>query len=288
MLLQLINLLRFCIKFLLINRPFIGYIMNVISFLLLLASSVSNDFPEGDWVPLYYQENGQLDCHQRFFDQPFVLSFKGGALATNICNEIDYYYCIEENSLLLERVSEEQTLIGCTGLSEKIEERLVSKSIIAFEQFKDTLVLKFEHSTRLKLIRKERFNSTWYNDYYNGIGCKWPYKQEAQLSEFLNNEPVYIGPEEMPKLCGNMTAQEIADQNLRRMSWMDNQDFHEQVIIHLLIDKSGQVNSFRPVKLNKDVIEKEVNRLLKYMPVWEPGKIDNQPVNSYFPLILKF
>ncbi|MTI29059.1 META domain-containing protein [Fulvivirga kasyanovii] len=257
-----------------------------LSILLLFLDSPASNL-SGNWTALHYKDSNQLICHQRAGHFQPTLIFTKEVLIDKSCNEFTYSYSINDDIIKLEHVSPGRTLMGCPGLRENVEDLLSRNSTFKHQLTGDTLYLIFNNKEELKLMRTESLDMNWYDQYYREIGCKWPDVYYSISKDSIHNEPIHYFAEVFPTSC-NDDPQKIIDQNIKRTARLERLDANEKLVLRFPIDKYGKLHVDLPEQEYPSIYKEEILRLLKLLPHWEPAKIDDEPVNMYYPLIFDF
>jgi TonB family protein len=63
---------------------------------------------------------------------------------------------------------------------------------------------------------------------------------------------------------------------------------HGKVWIGFLVDKEGKIKEERILKSVDEALDNEALRLVRLMPLWKPGMINNEPVDMQYILPIEF
>ena len=61
-----------------------------------------------------------------------------------------------------------------------------------------------------------------------------------------------------------------------------------KIYIRFIVDKSGSISNAKVLKGGEKLFEEEALRVVREMPKWIPGKIEGEPVRTYFDLPVNF
>lgn len=95
-------------------------------------------------------------------------------------------------------------------------------------------------------------------------------------------------PDVQPEFPGGMKAlQRFLEMNLRSPAELDA-DATVKVQVRFVVGYDGNLQQFEVVKDGGEVFNQEVVRVLKKMPRWNPGKMGNKQVTSYYSIPVVF
>jgi protein TonB len=61
-----------------------------------------------------------------------------------------------------------------------------------------------------------------------------------------------------------------------------------RVILQFVVAVDGEISDIRIIRKVNDELDQEAIRVVKSMPRWKPGLIENEPVRVYFTLPINF
>jgi protein TonB len=103
------------------------------------------------------------------------------------------------------------------------------------------------------------------------------------------NEPVYEQVDIMPEYQGGMTEiTSFIGKNLKYPEQAVKANVIGKVIVKIIIEKDGSVNSVSFLKGIGFGCDEEVERIVKLMPKWKAGIKDGKNVRTFFVLPVMF
>lgn len=107
-------------------------------------------------------------------------------------------------------------------------------------------------------------------------------KQKLVIYDVVDEQAEYPG--------GNSAAQKFLAENVIYPETALKKKLEGKCYVKFVVSDTGKVFDIKVVRGVMDCTEcdKEVIRVLKLMPNWEPGKVDGKPVNSTFILPVQF
>jgi periplasmic protein TonB len=114
-------------------------------------------------------------------------------------------------------------------------------------------------------------------------------KQESVVDE--KEEPVYDIVDEPADFPGGLTAlREYMMENLKYPQTALEKELQGRCLLQFYVSKDGSISN---IKIKKGVTncpecDMEAIRLVKSMPRWKPGKIEEKAVNSKFTFTVSF
>lgn len=108
-------------------------------------------------------------------------------------------------------------------------------------------------------------------------------------NDSTKTKEIFYIAEQMPEFVGGQIALQryLADSIIYPVEALE-QNIMGTVVIQFIIYKDGSMGNFKIVKDIGGGCGQEALRVAKNMPMWEPGRIQNQPVNTYEMLPVKF
>ena len=112
-------------------------------------------------------------------------------------------------------------------------------------------------------------------------------KEPVKRSE---NEPFAIVDEQAEFVGGREAMLEFINKNLNYPQAAKDAQIQGKCYLKLIVEKDGSISNVTVMKGVRDYPEcdKEAVRLIKMMPKWKPGKINGNPVRSYYHLPIAF
>lgn len=119
------------------------------------------------------------------------------------------------------------------------------------------------------------------------LGTIITYGQHTTNIETCSTENLYINVDKMPVFKhDNMNAMEFIYSNI---TWPTNFDGQGAVVASFVVNKTGNICNILIIKSLYPDCDNEVRRVLSIMPAWQPGMIDNKPVDVtlYLPVFFR-
>ncbi|MGL1886202.1 MAG: hypothetical protein OCD76_06780 [Reichenbachiella sp.] len=262
-----------------------------LSILLAFISTINfaDDKLTGNWTPLYYKAANQLICHSRLSDSPSIISFNNGKMKIHHCNNYSFHYSVVGKTLVVKgTVAGIYTEIACFGgLLDKIEGEL-KESETNFWMNDDTLVLFLKGGGKIKLVRTNKFDFSWYDELYKKTGCKWSVPKICLKKDSINNEPIYRCIEKKATLIDDCDPQEFVDDALAHSNIVNQRGVKIQGEVLITIDTSGNLYSYKMDFSLRHEYNDEVINILNQMNKWKPAEVNDKPVNSEQKLVFTF
>jgi TonB family protein len=105
----------------------------------------------------------------------------------------------------------------------------------------------------------------------------------------ISADGVYISAEKMPEFKGgNDSLQKFITTNLKYPKNAIQKGESGVVYVKFIVEKDGKVTNISVVKKLSPKQDAEALRLVKKMPAWKPGSIDDEPVRVWVFLPIKF
>ena len=100
---------------------------------------------------------------------------------------------------------------------------------------------------------------------------------------------IYTAVETQPEYPGGMSAlMNFLANNIKYPEDAYKTNEQGRVIVKFVVEKDGSLGNFEIEKGVSESLNKEAVRVLKEMPKWTPGKVNNQPVACYYTLPVSF
>lgn len=113
--------------------------------------------------------------------------------------------------------------------------------------------------------------------------------KEIGTGEVVVEPKIFRRVEEMPSFPGGKKAMyEFLYSNLEFPEYAKETGIEGTVYVRFVVSESGKITSIKIVRGLSEGIDKEVIRVIKKMPVWNPGKQNGHPVNVQFTLPVVF
>ena len=100
---------------------------------------------------------------------------------------------------------------------------------------------------------------------------------------------IYTEVETQPEYPGGISAlMNFLANNIKYPEDAYKANEQGRVIVKFVVEKDGSLGNFEIEKGVAESLNKEAVRVLKEMPKWTPGKVNNQPVACYYTLPVSF
>lgn len=112
-------------------------------------------------------------------------------------------------------------------------------------------------------------------------------KEDFFIGGEMDIEPkqVYDFVEKMPSFPGGQEdMMKFIATNLKYPEETKNSGIQGRVVVRFVVPKSGAIQDIQVVRGIDSALDKEVVRVVKAMPKWEPGMQNGKPVAVYFTL----
>ncbi|HTM66820.1 MAG TPA: energy transducer TonB [Flavipsychrobacter sp.] len=109
---------------------------------------------------------------------------------------------------------------------------------------------------------------------------------QTQNSTKGQHAQVFTYVDQMPKFSGDLN-QYLAD-HLQYPKSAQQQKVEGRVVLRFEIDQRGIVQDVRVVRAAQADLDAEAVRVVKNMPVWQPGRTKGQAVSVYYTLPIEF
>lgn len=110
----------------------------------------------------------------------------------------------------------------------------------------------------------------------------------AQRSDQIYKVHLYLYVDKLPKFNGG--SEKLKSFLTQNLKWPDNgMDVQGTVLLSFIVSDKGNITNIKVEKSLSKVFDDEAKRVIKLMPKWIPGKLDNNNVNvkMYFPIDFK-
>lgn len=105
----------------------------------------------------------------------------------------------------------------------------------------------------------------------------------------LDAKPVFANPEKQAEYPGGINAMiEFLAHNLQYPEAAVNNNIEGRVIVRFVVQKDGSIGETTIVKSVSPELDAEAIRVVKLMPCFTPGMINNEPVAVYYNLPISF
>lgn len=102
-------------------------------------------------------------------------------------------------------------------------------------------------------------------------------------------DAVYVNVQEMPQFPGgNEVLLEYLRNNIKYPAICRENRIQGRVIITFIINKDGSIEAPRVVRGVHEALDYEALRVISEMPVWEPGRLDGEPVRVMYTIPVNF
>ena len=94
--------------------------------------------------------------------------------------------------------------------------------------------------------------------------------------------------EEAQKECSDKTMLMAIYKNIRYPAFAREVGLQGSTIIRFYVDKDGEMRDIRVLRGICDEIKAECERVMQFIPKWNPGTQKGKPVKVYFNLPIRF
>ena len=67
-----------------------------------------------------------------------------------------------------------------------------------------------------------------------------------------------------------------------------DQRLHDRVYVSFVVETTGELSNFKIIRGKHDILNQEALRVIKSMPLWEPGQVGNKAVRTKYTLPIVF
>lgn len=121
------------------------------------------------------------------------------------------------------------------------------------------------------------------------LGFTVIYSQKRRAVEPVEEEQVYSRVDQKPEFPGGQTALErYIKNNLRYPTTVHEHHIQGRVVCRFIVNKDGTVSDIEVVRSNYPTFNEEALRVLEYMPKWEPGLLNGEPVRTWCTVPVNF
>ncbi len=177
--------------------------------------------------------------------------------------------------------------IGKTNVAETIKnktEHLFAKTVVSFTPATTTVKKHANHVVYHSNAEKPVVKESTYT--LNDLGAA-PSAKPAAIKR--NEEPVFITVEEEPQFKGGMPAfYRFLSKNIQYPEAMLNKDVQGKELISMTVETDGSLSDIKVVKDLGCGAAKEVIRVLKLSPKWEPGYQNGNKVRVRYTIPISF
>ena len=161
----------------------------------------------------------------------------------------------------------------------------------AFEQF-DQRMMSFGQDNQTKMIRNFGvWHSRWSKDEKedHSILSAVPSPQELKEMQEQAEEQIFEKPDILPSFPGgDIALLEFLSKNIKYPSICQEQSIHGRVYASFVVEKDGSITNIKIMRSPHPAMSGEATRMLKIMPRWVPGKLNDKPVRVKFSVPIMF
>ena len=120
-----------------------------------------------------------------------------------------------------------------------------------------------------------------------GIGMA--YAVNISTTDIVEDEEVYLNVDKKPEFPGGQSALErYIKNNLRHPVSVRESNLQGRVVCEFVVNKDGSLSDIEIVRSNYPMMNDEVVRMLREMPRWEPGVLNEEQVRVRYTLPVQF
>jgi TonB family protein len=116
--------------------------------------------------------------------------------------------------------------------------------------------------------------------------------QDNYLIDYTSNQdngPVYMYCEKMPEFPGGETAfNDYIKNNVKYPQVAISDKKEGRVVIKFIVRASGEISDVQLIRGIRSDMDDECLRVVRVMPKWKPGMINNKPVAVSFSIPVRF
>ena len=121
------------------------------------------------------------------------------------------------------------------------------------------------------------------------FGFTMTYSQKRRAAEPVEEDEVFVRVDKQPEFPGGQTALErYIKNNLRKPPTAPEHNIQGRVVCRFIVNKDGTVSDIEVVRSNNPALNEEALRVLEYMPNWEPGLLNGEPVRAWCTVPVNF
>ena len=111
----------------------------------------------------------------------------------------------------------------------------------------------------------------------------------AQSADQVEDETIYWKVDKKPEFPGGKTALDrFVKNNLRHPVTIPGYNLYGRVVCEFVVNANGSVSDIEVVRSNYPAMNDEVLRVLREMPQWSPGLINDTPVRTRYTRPVNF
>lgn len=110
------------------------------------------------------------------------------------------------------------------------------------------------------------------------------------INEYKTDEKqVYMDVEEQAEFPGGLQGlMKWLGKTIKYPPKAQKNKVEGKVVVHFIIEKDGSISEVEIIESVDPDLDKEALRIVKKMPKWKPGKLNGNPVRTYFTLPVNF
>jgi TonB family protein len=113
--------------------------------------------------------------------------------------------------------------------------------------------------------------------------------QQGGESGRADVDAVYVNVQEMPQYPGgNNVLLEYLRANIKYPAICRENRIQGRVLVSFIINKDGSIEAPRVVRGVHEALDYEALRVISEMPVWEPGRLNGEPVRVMYTIPVNF
>lgn len=115
-------------------------------------------------------------------------------------------------------------------------------------------------------------------------------QNEAKINEYkIDEKQAYMNVEEQAEFPGGLQGlMEWLGKTIKYPRKAQKNKVEGKVVVLFIIEKDGSISDVKIIESIDPDLDKEALRIVKKMPKWKPGKLNGDPVRSYFTLPINF
>ena len=112
------------------------------------------------------------------------------------------------------------------------------------------------------------------------LNVEAPQEVEEQVLSFVEIMPSFVG--------GDEALMQYLGQNLSYPGVAKDMNIQGVVYVRFVVEPDGSIGQVEVVRGVFDALDKEAVRVIKQMPVWEPGKQNGRAVRVFYSIPIRF